>query len=107
MNEAVEATEAIFRITLSGITYVLRIADEINRFGQRSSMDNAAMRGFLSALQSQEQPTKGQVQIEEMLLRGQGLVQFNIREQDNDKFTASAKDAGLCYSTVCLDQLQQ
>ncbi len=107
MNEAVEATEAIFRITLSGITYVLRIADEINRFGQRSSMDNAAIRGFLSALQSQEQPTKGQVKIEEMLRRGQGLVQFNMREQDNEKFTAAAKEAGLCYSTVCMDQLHK
>ena len=104
MNEAVEATEAIFRITLSGVTYVLRFADEMNRLGQRTKTDNAAMMGFLSALQNQQQPTKGQIKVEEMLRRGKGLTQFNLREQDNEKFTAAANEAGLCYATVCMDQ---
>lgn len=103
LNEAVEATEAIFRITLSGITYVLRIVDEANRFGQRSRSDNAAMMGFLSGLQNQELPTKGQVKVEEMLRRGKGLAQFNLQEKDNAKFTAAAEEAGLCYATVCMD----
>lgn len=104
MNEAVEATEAIFRITLSGVTYVLRLADEMNRLGQSSNKDNAAIMGFLSALQNQQQPTKGQIKVEEMLRRGKGLAQFNLREQDNAKFTAAANEAGLCYATVCMDQ---
>lgn len=104
MNEAVEATEAIFRITLSGVTYVLRFADEMNRLGQHTKTDNAAMMGFLSALQNQQQPTKGQIKVEEMLRRGKGLTQFNLREQDNEKFTAAANEAGLCYATVCMDQ---
>ena len=104
MNEAVEATEAIFRITLSGVTYVLRLADEMNRLGQSSNKDNAAIMGFLSALQNQQQPTKGQIKVEEMLRRGKGLAQFNLREQDNEKFTAAANEAGLCYATVCMDQ---
>lgn len=104
MNEAVEATEAIFRITLSGVTYVLRLADEMNRLGQSSNKDNAAIMGFLSALQNQQQPTKGQIKVEEMLRRGKGLAQFNLREQDNEKFTTAANEAGLCYATVCMDQ---
>ena len=104
MHGAVEATEAIFRITLSGVTYVLRLADEMNRLGQSSNKDNAAMMGFLSALQNQQQPTKGQIKVEEMLRRGKGLAQFNLREQDNEKFTAAANEAGLCYATVCMDQ---
>ncbi len=104
MNEAVEATEAIFRITLSGVTYVLRLADEMNRLGQSSNKDNAAIMGFLSALQNQQQPTKGQIKVEEMLRRGKGLAQFNLREQDNEKFTAAANEAGLFYATVCMDQ---
>lgn len=103
MNEAVEATEAIFRITLSGITYVLRIVDEATRFGQRSRFDNAAMMGFLSGLQNQELPTQGQVKVEKMLRRGRGLAQFNLQEKDNAKFTAAAEEAGLCYATVCMD----
>ena len=103
MNEAVEATEAIFRITLSGVTYVLRLADEMNRLGQSSNKDNAAIMGFLSALQNQQQPTKGQIKVEEMLRRGKGLAQFNLREQDNAKFSAAANEAGLCYATVCMD----
>ena len=107
MNEAVQATEAIFRITLSGITYALRIAEEVSRHGNRSNMDNAEMRSFLASLQNQEQPTKGQVKIEEMLRRGQGLTSFNLREQDMKIFTAAADEATLCYAPVCMDQLHK
>lgn len=107
MNEAVQATEALFRITLSGITYILRMAEEVTRYGQRSSMDNAAMRGLLTSLQNQELPTKGQVKIEEMLRRGQGLVSFNLREQDMKVFTAAANEAALCYAPVVMDKLHK
>lgn len=107
MNEAVQATEALFRITLSGITYVLRIAEEVYRQQQRSNMDNAAMRSFFSALQNQEQPTKGQVKIEQMLRRGQGLRSFNLRERDMKIFAAAADEAALCYAPVCMDRLHK
>lgn len=106
MNETSLATEELFRITLQGVTYTFRIVEALingaDRLGQSS--DRNAMMGFLSSLQNQDQPTKGQVKIEEMLRRGKGLAQFNLREEDFQTFQAAANEAGLLYASVCLDQ---
>lgn len=107
MNEAVQATEAIFNITISGITYTLRLADELVRHKERSSMDNAAFRSMFTSLENQEQVTKGQVKIEEMLRRGQGLASFNLREKDMEIFSAAADEAALCYAPVVMDKLHK
>lgn len=102
------ATEEMFRVTLNGLTYTFRIVEAIiegsARIDKANSYKNAAMMGFLSALQDQGQPTKGQVKVEEMLRRGKGLTQFNLMEKDYATFTAAAEEAGLLYAAVCMDK---
>lgn len=108
MNESSMATEEMFRVTLNGLTYTFRIVEAIiegsARLERTSQYNNTAMMGFLSALQDQDQPTKGQVKVEEMLRRGKGLTQFNLMEKDYATFTAAAEEAGLLYAAVCMDK---
>lgn len=108
MNESSMATEEMFRVTLNGLTYTFRIVEAIiegsSRIDRATSYRDNAMMGFLSALQDQNQPTKGQVKVEEMLRRGKGLAQFNLMEKDYATFTAAAEEAGLLYAAVCMDK---
>ena len=111
MNEASMATEELFRVTLSGITYTFRIAEAIingaQRIRQNSREKNEVMWRYLNSLENEGQGTPGQVKIEEMLRRGEGLAQVNIMEKDYGTFSAAAKAAGLKYAAVSLDQTHQ
>lgn len=111
MNEASMATEVLFRVTLSGITYTFRIAEAIingaQRISQNSREKNEVMWRYLNSLENEGQGTPGQVKIEEMLRRGEGLAQVNIMEKDYGTFSAAAKAAGLKYAAVSLDQTHQ
>lgn len=67
MNEASMATEELFRVTLSGITYTFRIAEAIingaQRISQNSREKNEVMWRYLNSLENEGQGTPGQVKI--------------------------------------------
>ena len=109
MNEAAIATEELFRITLQGIAYTFRIAEEIsngsNRLGQAS--DRSMLARVLSEMEDQQargQMTNGQKKMEQIVQRGEEVVQFNILEKDLSTFQAAAQKADLVYVPVCMDE---
>ena len=109
MNEATIATEELFRITLQGIDYTFRIAEELingsNRLGQAS--DRNLLARVLSEMEDQQargQMTNGQNKMEQIFRRGEGAVQFNILEKDLPTFQSAAQKANLTYVPVCMDE---
>ena len=111
MSEAAMATEELFRVTLSGITYTFRIVEAIisgaQHISQNKQLSNEMMWQYLSSLERGGQGSSAQVKIEEMLRRGEGLAQVNIMEKDYQTFVAAAQGAGLKFATASLDQTHQ
>ena len=107
MSEAAMAAEEMFRVTLSGITYTFRIVEAIisGAVHVNQASNRTAMMGFLAPFENQVPANEGQVKVEQMLRRGKGLAQFNLREQDYATFTAAAKESGLTYATVEMDKV--
>lgn len=90
MNTSGEAAEQVFRMTLEGTEFAVKIAG--------SGAKNIAV--LLYTILSQQKKSKGRARVASMLKSGKELDIFSIKESDLKEFSEQTKRYGILYAAV-------
>ena len=94
----------MFRVTYKGIAYVFRMIEEA---AQMANRNNARLANVIAGMNQQDYSTRSAMEMERMLQQGKGFCQFDIMEKDYQTFMDAAKEAGVRYSCVTMDKINE
>lgn len=101
----------MFRVTYKGVAYVFRLIEEIakgaNRVSMAANANNTRLASVMAAMNQQDYSTRSAIEMERMLQQGKGFCQFDIMEKDYQTFMDAAKEAGVRYSCVTMDKINE
>lgn len=102
MSTTTDAVDQVFKVSIDGVVYALKLVEvgaKVVKTGLPALFHGgAAAVGFAKGTLTGDRKLQGEVSVDSMLRRGQGLAYYMIAESDVNKFRQGAEQTTLLYS---------
>lgn len=102
MSTTTDAVDQVFKVSIDGVVYALKLVEvgaKVLKTGLPALFHGgAAAVGFAKGTLTGDRKLQGEVSVDSMLRRGQGLAYYMIAEGDVNKFRQGAEQTTLLYS---------